>query len=736
MSRQGPADNWECDLAHFWGIQVIDQTDCGREPIHIPSAVQPHGTLLVIDPASETIVQAGLGAERLLPISSPPLGQRLSDVLGVPAGIVGSAVYSRESVYINSLVPALAARADVDMVAHRSQGLIIIEIERAVAPRPSAADMLGRARSISAALQVGPDLLDACRSATGELRGLTGHARVMIYRFLNDGTGCVIAEDRDAELPTFLNHHYPASDIPKQARELYVRNVVRVIPDVNYTPVPLVPQIFSPTGGPLDMSDCILRSVSPIHIQYLRNMNVSASMSVSIVRNGALWGLVACHHTSSKPVSYEVREVCKHVAQILSQQIAAREDAETFHQVRALTATRQELNSEISHADEPVNEALRARVSKLLALLPSDGVAVHSRGVVTTAGHCPANNKIQDLANWLSRSNPPDLYSTDRLSESYAPAEAYLTSASGLLGIVVSDDQPIVLLWFRAECAEVVNWAGNPHEPLEPGVGSGKLNPRASFEVWRETVRGRSRPWTKAELDIAGHFRVQLVKISQHRRVEELNSMLQQKIVEADRLVAQKDLLMREAHHRVQNSLQLVSAMLRLQQREFSDPTVQARFEETRQRILAAAAVHRHLWRSDEIGTVRLDNYLREVRDGLVETWGRQWDEYVQVQGPSIIVSTDKAVVLALIVTELLTNAVKHAYGGEPGPIQVRLVEESGRRLQLIVADQGRGIERTERANGFGSRLTGLFVSQLEGAIEFQNNFPGTKVVLSVPEAS
>jgi two-component system, chemotaxis family, sensor kinase Cph1 len=340
------------------------------------------------------------------------------------------------------------------------------------------------------------------------------------------------------------------------------------------------------------------------------------------------------------------------------------------------------------------------------------------------------------VANWLLRSNLPAPYSTDRLSENCAPAEAYLTSASGLLGIVVSDDQPVVLLWFRAECAEVVNWAGNPHKPAEPGPGPGMLNPRASFELWRETVHGRSRPWTKAEIDVARRFRDQLIKIGQHRRVEELNSMLEQKIAEADRLIAQKDLLMREAHHRVQNSLQLVSAMLRLQQREFSDPTVQARFEETQQRILAAAAVHRHLWKSDEIGTMRLDNYLQEIRDSLVEAWGRQWDKYVQLERASISMPTDKAVVLALIVTELLTNAVKYAYGGEPGPIHIRLVEEPGRRIQVIVADQGRGIERTERADGFGSRLTSLLVSQLEGAIEFQNSFPGTKAVLSVPQAS
>jgi two-component system, chemotaxis family, sensor kinase Cph1 len=689
-----------------------------------------------VDPASETIIQAGTGEEVLIPLSPPPLGQQLTDLLGVPAAVVGTAAFSREPVYISSLIPELAARVDIDITAHRSHGLIIIEIERAVAARPSAAHMLGCVRSISAALQVGPDLLDTCRSAAREVRGLTGFARVMIYRFLKDDTGCVIAEDKDAELPTFLNHHYPASDIPKQARELYVRNVVRVIPDVNYTPVPLAPQICPATGGPLDMSDCILRSVSPIHIQYLKNMNVNASMSVSIVRDGALWGLVACHHTSPKPVSYEVREVCKHVAQILSQQIAAREEAETFHQVRILTAARQELVSEISHAEGAIDEALRADASKLLELLPSDGVAVLADGVVTTAGHCPTKDQIRELADWLLHANVPRAYSTDRLSENYTPAEAYLMSASGLLGVVVPDDQPLVLLWFRAEYPEVVNWAGNPHKPVEPGLGPGMLNPRASFELWRETVHGRSRPWTKAETDVAERFRDQLIKISQHRRVEELNSMLQQKIGEADRLVAQKDLLMREAHHRVQNSLQLVSAMLRVQQREFSDSTVQARFEETQQRILAAAAVHRHLWRSDEIGTVRLDNYLQEIRDSLVEAWGGQWDKYVHLQGASVSVPTDKAVVLALIVTELLTNAVKHAYGGEPGPIQVRFIEESGRRIQIVVADHGRGIEQIERAAGFGSRLTGLLVSQLEGAIEFHDNFPGTKVVLSVPQAS
>jgi light-regulated signal transduction histidine kinase (bacteriophytochrome) len=532
-----------------------------------------------------------------------------------------------------------------------------------------------------------------------------------------------------------LNHHYPASDIPKQARELYVRNMVRVIPDVNYTPVPIVPQICPATGGPLDMSDCVLRSVSPIHIQYLKNMKVRASMSVSIIRDNELWGLVACHHTSPKPVSYDVREVCKHVAHILSQQIATREEAEAFHQARTLTAARRELVAVMNDAEGAIDEALLARTSNLLELLPSDGIAVYANGAVATAGHCPDDDQIRELASWLLRANMPGLYAADRLSESFAPAEAYRTNASGLLSIIVSVGEPLVLLWFRAERAEVVNWAGNPHKPVEPGLRPGALTPRASFELWRETVHGRSRPWTKAQIEAAQRFQKQLVEISQHRRVEQLNSMLQQKIGEADRLIVQKDLLMREMHHRVQNSLQLVSAMLRLQQREFSDPIVQARFEETQRRILAIAAVHRHLWRSDEIGIVRFDIYLREIRDSLIESWGRPWDEYVQFEGTSIRMPTEKAVTLALIVTELLTNAVKHAYSGQPGPIQIRLGEEPERGIQVVIADHGRGIDQTERRDGFGSRLTSLLVSQLEGAIEFQDNFPGTKVVLSVPQA-
>jgi light-regulated signal transduction histidine kinase (bacteriophytochrome) len=308
-------------------VQSVDPTDCDREPIHVPGAIQPHGVLLVVDPPSGEVLQAAGDAQGLFGNGASPLGRRVGDVLGAPLEALAQSagvLVRGEPVYLGSVGPDPSGGSGIDVVAHERDGVVVLELERAPAFRPSAARLLGDARAVAAALEAAPDLARTCQAAVRELQRLTGFDRVMVYRFLEDGSGCVLAEDKAAGLPPFLNHHYPASDIPRQARELYVRNLVRVIPDVGYAPAPLEPTVRAGGRGPLDMSDCALRSVSPIHVRYLKNMGVGASMSVSVVRDGTLWGLVACHHRSPRPVPYELREVCKHVGQILSQQIAAR----------------------------------------------------------------------------------------------------------------------------------------------------------------------------------------------------------------------------------------------------------------------------------------------------------------------------------------------------------------------------------------------------------------------------
>jgi chemotaxis family two-component system sensor kinase Cph1 len=279
----------------------------------------------------------------------------------------------------------------------------------------------------------------------------------------------------------------------------------------------------------------------------------------------------------------------------------------------------------------------------------------------------------------------------------------------------------------------VINWAGNPHKPVEPGTAPGVLTPRASFAVWREAVHGRSQPWTVAEIDAARRFRRAVFDLGRQQRLEELNRQLRQTLSDKEKLIAQKDLLMGEVHHRVQNSLQLVNSMLGLQEREVADPVLAAHFAEARRRLLAVSAVHRRLWRSDHVQSVSFDTYLRELRDGLVEGWGPSWNGNIGIRAAPVLVPTDTAVVLALVVTELLTNAVKHAYHGAPGPIDVTVGGGPSGSIRIAVTDQGTGMVQKERPGSFGWRLTRTLVAQVKGEIEFQDNRSGTRVVLTVP---
>ncbi|WP_084113115.1 histidine kinase dimerization/phosphoacceptor domain -containing protein [Belnapia moabensis] len=716
-------------------MEPVDLTACDREPIQTPAAVQPHGALLVVNSACEEIIQTAGDTQGLLAHERPPLGRRVGEVLGVSLEALmrlSAASLDAEPVYLGSVRPAPSG-AEVDVVAHARGGVVILELEPAPASRPAAARLLGELRAIAAALAAAPDLPRMYQTAVHMLRRLTGFDRVMIYRFLEEGSGCVLAEDRESDLPSFLNHHYPASDIPRQARELYLRNLIRVVPNVGYTPASLVPSLTPTNGQPLDMSDCTLRSVSPVHVQYLQNMGVGASMSISIVHDEMLWGLVACHHRTGMLVSYELREACKHVGQILSQQIAAREEAQAHTQAQRLAEGRDDLLMLLGRTGQPIEEALAEHTAELLTVVPSDGVAVCRRGEIIGAGHRPSNAEIQDLADWLLRDNAPDPYATDRLSKRHGPASAYRARASGLLATVVSHEESLLLLWFRGERAQVIEWAGNPHKPVEPGSDSRVLTPRTSFELWREAVHGHSRPWTVAEVDAVRRFRDAAFELGRQRRLDELNSRLRQTLADKERVIAQKDLLMREVHHRLQNSLQLVNSMLMLQEREVADPHLAKHFAEARRRILAVSAVHRRLWRSDQIQSIRFDTYMNELRDGLVEEWGKDWDRHIRTRVVPVLVPTDAAVGLALVVTELLTNAVKHAYGGAPGPIDITIASGPNGSIRITVADQGSGMKQTERPGGFGSRLTRMLMMQVKGQLAIQDNRPGTRVVLTAP---
>jgi len=700
----------------------VDTTDCDREPIHIPGSVQPHGVMLVADRTSQEVSHAAgdiagkLGVEAWLGLS---LGALLGDAL---ASRLAALTQSGTN---GGFIGQFDGAAGVfDVSGHVSGDRLVVELEPALVAMP-AAHLLGVLEAAAAAFERTPTLDTLCERAAVEFRRLTGFDRVMIYRFLDDSAGSVLAEDRADHLPSFLNHHFPGSDIPRQARDLYVRNLVRVIPDVTYQPAPLTPAWDG--DAPLDMSDSALRSVSPIHMQYLRNMGVGASASVSIVRDGVLWGLIACHHSSPRLLPYDLRAGCRALASALARQIKGKEDAQLYRDRLRLRAMEDELVAGFER--QGVTDAsLKDNLGDLQRLMTADGVAVLRAGQLTMAGAHPPETDVRDLATWvLSRKATPP--ATDQLPADYPAAERYADRASGLIGLTISADEPFVILWFRAEQLEVVNWAGNPHKAVAVGPGE-TLTPRTSFEAWRETVRGRARRWSLAEVEAAGRLRTSLLEARQRQRLRELNLRLAETVADREALLEQKEVLLKEANHRIQNSLQLVSSFLGLQARSLDDPALRAPLEEARRRLHAVALVHRRLYRADQIETIDLARYIEELVGDMLESMGPEWNGHVSLDLTPISIPTDRAVTLGLVLTELVINANKYAYDGAPGPIAVTL-EAQQSRFRLIVADRGKGKPGTRE--GFGSRMMAAMVQQLSGAVEERENGPGLRTVLTAP---
>lgn len=697
-------------------------TSCDREPIHIPEAIQPHGMLVVYDPAAGAVVAtAGDFAA---------LGTPTADVLGRMLGESLHALAARLPNGPVSIGPVAIQGELFDAIAHRSEAYLVVELELSVTTI-SAAATLSAAQDLAARLESAQNLTEACQHAAEAVHALSGYERIMVYRFLADGSGAVVAEARNAGIPSLLHHRFPESDIPKQARVLYARNHVRVIPHSAYVPAPLEWVDGHRPSQRLDMSDSHLRSVSPIHLQYLQNMGVAASASISIMVGGKLWGLIACHHNVPRQLDFVEREMCKHVGQLIGAALAARERSAEQIEIARLAQSRDEVLHAIAPAIGSIEESVMRDVSELVRAIPSDGVAVCFDGRIERSGSTPSAAALSGLIPLLHPRDDGEVFASHQLSAEFPGAQEFATAASGALSIVVRSDPHLSITWFRAEQVETVNWAGNPHKAIDEATG--QLTPRKSFDLWSETVRQQSREWSRAEIDAAARLRVALVEMLDKQELRRLNRQLRRALSEQEKLSAHKDLLMREVHHRVQNSLQLVNSMLYLQERDSGNEEVRAQFELARQRLTAVAMVHRRLWRSDKVGDVRLDTFMAELVEELTSIWDPRWREAITQQIAPITLSTDRSILLGLIVTELLTNAVKYAYNGEPGAILIDGARKDGAGMHLVVADRGSGTAAAEPRQGFGSRLVQTLAKQLGGTLEREDNAPGLRVVLSFP---
>jgi two-component system, chemotaxis family, sensor kinase Cph1 len=702
-----------------------DLSTCDQEPIRTPGSIQPHGMMLIVDVDGLNVRHVAGDVEERLGIAgwqNRPLntliGNELNDQVGAlrDPGTIGGFVGQLQTVTGDV----------VDLTAHRSASYILVELESASRESLPASLVLGRLAESAVRFEQAASLEALCQRAATEFRRFTGFDRVMIYRFLDADAGQVLAGDRRIDLPSFLNHHFPASDIPKQARALYVRNLVRVIPDSSYQPAALRPVWIDPL--PLDMSDCSLRSVSPIHLLYLRNMGVGASASFSIIKDGALWGLVACHNESPRLLAHDVRAACLLLVGTLARQIKARDEAEGYRQRIRLRSFEDTIVKVLSREGSP-EEAVSRHLGEIGRMMGSDGVAVLRASALVTSGICPVEGDLRALAKWLLGRTGDPIFSTDSLGRVYQPAAEFCGPCSGVLSVTLSAEEPWLLVWFRVEHVETIKWAGNPHQHLRHDP-FGSLTPRASFEAWAETVRGRARPWSLLEADAAARLRGVLLDVKQRQWVNELNRQLTKTLQDKDLLLQQKEFLLSELNHRVQNSLQIVSGFLAMQARASDSPELHVALEEARRRMSAVAMVHRRLYRGDQINVVNAAHYIEELCADTFAFMGQEWAQHLTLDMAPVLVSTDRAVTLGLVLTELMINSNTYAYGGAAGPIEIELNENRG-ELQLTVSDKGGG--KGDSRGGFGTRIIEALVKQMGGTFTYGDNHPGLRAEILVP---
>lgn len=699
-------------------------TACDREPIRVPGSIQPHGVLLVLGPGDLVVRAASANAPALF--GRPKvIGHRLGDLAPAfahpPFADLAHRVVAADPRPLGTVAVGVGDAA-CHAVAHRADGHVLLELEPAdpgggtgpeatFAPVSEFLDGLARADGIAGLAAL----------AARVIRTVTGFDRVLVYRFEPDWSGIVIAEDRNDVLPTCLGLRFPATDIPRQARDLYRLNRLRLIPDAAYAPVPLE----GGGGVPLDLGFAALRSVSPVHLEYMRNMGTGASFSVSLIGEGRLRGLVACHARDPRRVPPGVRAACDMVGQILSLQIAARERAEDAERRVALRAVRSRLLLAMA-SHERFALGLADRAADLLALAGASGAAIVAGSDRLRLGDAPPADAIERIVRWLEERGVVDVFATDTLASVMPGGEAVKDTAAGLLAIAVSRLHPSYVLWFRPEVVRTVRWGGDPTKPVDE---AGRLHPRRSFETWKETVRLKADAWTEAEIDAARDLRTEIVDIVL-RKAEEMAQLAEQlersnKELEAFSYSVSHDLRAPFRHIVGYSELlrQYDGERLSERGRRYVDTIVDS--------ALSAGRLVDSLLSFAQMGRASLTRLAVDVRALAEEERERlsreTGDRRIDWRIGDLPRAWADPAMLRLVVQNLLSNAVKFTRGRDPATIEVGGRMDGGEAV-FHVRDDGVGFDPA-----YVHKLFGVF-QRLHRVEEFEGTGIGLANVRRIVE--
>lgn len=487
-----------------------------HEPIHLPTSIQPHGVLLALSLELEILLLSNNTQDFL--------GKEPRDLLNQPLGTLlnaeqvkaikqfcqqeGSNVFS-----FKLSIETSKGEQYFDAIAHRTESTVILELEPTDSINQiSFLNFYALAQGAIAKMRTTSNLTNFLDLVVSEVRKVTGFDRVMVYKFDQMGAGSVVAEVKREDLSPYLGLHYPATDIPQQARELYKRCLLRFIPDMSAQPVNLI-AVEETYSTPVDLSLSVLRSSHPCCVEYHQNMGVATILIIGLIKEQRLWGLISCHHQTPRHIPYEMRKICEFLGQIVSLELEHKvNQSELDYKIR-LQSLQADFIESISRADN-FREALINPEPRLLDIVNAQGAAVCLDNDITLVGVTPTIEEVRALIEWVDTQITDNLFSTDSLPKLYPQAIAFKDTASGLLLLRISKVRRYYILWFRSEVLQTVNWAGQPNESIQVNDdGSITLCPRASFELWQETVRLTSLPWKSCEVDSAIALRNAIVGI-------------------------------------------------------------------------------------------------------------------------------------------------------------------------------------------------------------------------------
>lgn len=707
---------------------TIDWTNFEEEQIHFYDYIQPHGVLLALEEPQLNILQVSNNTATIFGIPPEEMLQKPLRKFFAKSQIakLKKIIAHNEFDSINSIKFRLKTAENylfIDGIVHRNNdGLLLVELEPSTSNNElQFLNFYHLIKSSALKLRTTPKFSDMCQILVQEVRKITGFDRAMLYKFDRDWHGHVIAEDKQEELEPLLGLHYPSADT-KPCRKLFGLNWVRLIPDINAQSVKIVPDRNPISKSPLDLTFSVLRGVSPCHREYLQNMGVTATLVISLTKERELWGLISCHHYSPRYIAYEVREACEFLGQVMSVELAVKEDNENYEYRVELKDVRAKLIEYMSAEDNFIDGLIKHRPN-LLDIANASSAVVWWSGDCTVVGKAPETSEIKELIDWLENNIAENVFHTDSLSHLYSAAENYQGIASGLLSISISDGHYI--LWFRPEFIQTVNWAGNPHQTVLERVddrGTARLSPRGSFEAWKEIVRRRSLPWKSCEIEAVRDLRNAIINIVL-LQADEMAKLAR----ELERSNAELEKFAFIASHDLQEPLNLVSSYVQLLEMRYQD-----RLDEDAKDFIGFAVEgvnHMQTLIDDLLAYSRvgrkgkefaptdvemvLNRALTNLQSRILETGA----EIAHDPLPTAIVDDTQ---LTQLFQNLLSNAMKFR---SDRPLEIQIgVRQQNRMWLFSVRDNGIGIEPQ-----FCDRIFLIF-QQLHA----RDEYPGTGIGLAI----